>query len=310
MNLAGGVTDRLRSAPRASAWSPDSDRSLQLHAEFISVNQPDGTQQLHRGENGYHWMAAGAWHPSLNTIFVGYDHSLLMARNADDLNVKWTAVVLPEQQSLTFHASSSILDGKRSTLEKQLVYDTADPQGNVDLLTPAEFELRIGQEVLPEPGRYFDAEFGLTLNTGDAWKPTPLESVTVPGVARAAFTKTSGVSLNVFIQETGELVDASWLLSETAKAQEEKLSARVLEKEVHKIAGRDAMWMVVEGQGNGSAIDGKGPVKTTQRWIAIPREKDVLVALLTSPSGTFASNQTLFLTAIETLKLRSLTSIP
>ena len=304
VNLAEGVTDRVRSAPHAAAWAPDSDRYLQLHAGYISVHQSDGTQQFLSGENGSHWMSAGAWHPSEDTVFVGYDQSLLMARNADDLHVKWTAVVLPEQKSLTFHASGSILDGKRSTLEKHLVYYTADAQGNVDLWTPDEFEMRIGQEVLPEPGRYFDAEFGFTLNTGDDWKPTPLESVTVPGVARAAFTKTGGVLLNVFIQETGDLVDASWMLAESAKAQEEKLSATVLEKEVRKIAGRDAMWMVVEGQGNGSAIDGKGPVKTTQHWIAIPREKDVVVALLTSPSGTFATNQALFLKAIETLQLK------
>ena len=310
VSLADGLTDRVRLALDAAAWAPDGSRYLHANGGSLSLNQPDGTQQFYHGENGSHWMAAGAWHPSGDTIFVGYDQSLLMARNAEDLHVKWTAVMLPEQKSLTFHASGSILDGKRSTLEQQLVYYTADAKGNVDLLTPLEFELRSGQEVLPVPGRYFDAEYGFSINTGDAWKPAPLESVTVPGIARAAFSRAGGVSLNMFVQETGDLVDASWMLAESAKAQEEKLSATVLEKEVRKIAGRDAMWMIVEGPGTGTAIDGKGPVKTTQHWIAIPRETDVVVALLTSPSGTFASHQTLFLKAIETLKLRAVTSTP
>ncbi len=304
VSLADGLTDRVRLAPPAAAWAPDGSRYLDAFSGYLSLNQPDGTQQFFRAENGSHWMAAGAWHPSGDTVFVGYDQSLLMARNAEDLHVKWTAVVLPEQKSLTFHASGSILDGKRDTLEQQLVYYTADAQGNVDLLTPLEFELRIGKELLPVSGRYFDAEYGFSFNTGDAWKPAPLESFTVPGIARAAFTRTGGISLSVFVQETGNLVDASWMLAESAKAQEEKLSATVIEKEVRKVAGHDAMWMVVEGQGTGSAIDGKGPVKTTQHWVAIPRETDVVVALLTSPTGTFESNQKLFMRAIETLKLK------
>jgi hypothetical protein len=75
----------------------------------------------------------------------------------------------------------------------------------------------------------------------------------------------------------------------------------VLEKEVRQIAGREAMWMVVEGAGTGSAMTGSGPVKTIQHWIAIPRVDHVLVALLTSPAGTFAASQKLFLESISTL---------
>ena len=237
-------------------------------------------------------------------MFIGQDQSLLVARNADDLHVKWSAVLLPNQKSVTFDVGGSVLDADRETLDGQFAYYTADEAGNVSVLSPTEFELRTGEEILPVPGRYFDSEYRFAISTGDDWKPAPLESVTVPGIARAAFSKAGGVSLSLFIQETGDLVDASWMLAESAKAQEEKLSATVLEKEVRKIAGRDAMWMFVEGQGNGSAIDGKGPVKTTQHWIAIPREKDVVVALLTSPSGTFAGNQKPFLKAVETLMLK------
>jgi serine/threonine protein kinase/WD40 repeat protein len=316
VNVADGVTDRVREVAAGvglgeaavAAWAPDGMRYLQ-NASVVSLLLPDGTQSLYRRASAT-ISAPGAWSPSGETVYVGCDQSLLMSRNAEDLHVKWSAVILPNEKSVTFDVGGSVLDADRETLDDQFVYYTANEAGNVSLLSPTEFELKTGEEILPVPGRFFDTEYGFSINTGDDWKPAPLESVTVPGFARAVFSKAGGVSLNLFIQDTGDLVDASWMLAESAKAQEEKLSATVLEKEVRKIAGRDAMWMIVEGRGNGSAIDGKGPVKTTQHWIAIPREKDVLVALLTSPSGTFASNQALFLKAIETLKLRSVTSTP
>ena len=61
------------------------------------------------------------------------------------------------------------------------------------------------------------------------------------------------------------------------------------------------MWLVVEGDGTGGSIDGKGSVKTTQHWVAIPREKDVVVALLTSPTSAFPENRKSFEAALETL---------
>jgi len=309
VNVADDVTERVRQAPAAAAWAPDGSRYLQL-AGIISLYRPDGSRLMARKEPLSHYYSASAWSPGGDTVYVGYDQSLLMAHNAEDLHVKWSTLILPKQKSITFDVGGSVLDADRETLDGRFVYYTADEAGNVSLLSATEFELRTGEEILSVPGRYFDSEYRFAISTGDDWKPAPLESVTVPGLARSAFSKAGGVSLSLFIQETGDLVDASWLLAENVKAQEEKLSATVLEKEVRKIAGRDAMWMIVEGQGNGSAIDGKGPVKTTQHWIAIPREKDVLVALLTSPSGTFASNQALFLKAIETLKLRDMATTP
>lgn len=303
VNVADDVTERVRQAPPANGWAPDGSRYLGLAGGF-SLHRPDGSRLLGRHGPISHYYCANAWSPAGETLYVGYDQSLLIAHSAEDLRVKWSTVILPKQKSITVDVGGSVLDADRETLDGQFAYYTADEAGNVSLLSPTEFELRTGEEILPVPGRYFDSEYRFAISTGDDWKPAPLESVTVPGIARGAFSKAGGVSLSLFIQETGDLVDASWMLAESAKAQEEKLSATVLEKEVRKIAGRDAMWMVVEGQGTGSAIDGKGSVKTTQHWIAIPREKDVLVALLTSPSGTFASNQALFLKAIETLKLK------
>ena len=75
------------------------------------------------------------------------------------------------------------------------------------------------------------------------------------------------------------------------------------EKDVRDVDGKKAMSLVVEGKGTGGAIDGKGSVQTSQHWIAIPREKDVIVALLTSPSSDFKKNQELFLASIKRFKI-------
>lgn len=304
VNVTDGVKDRIRRATSAVAWAPDGSKYLFPMGPYTALLRPDGSQLLSRTTNASTTTFNGAWSPSGDTVFVGYDQSLLVARDAEDLHVKWTGVLLPNQKSVTFDVGGSVLDGDRETLEREFVYYAADENGNVRLLSASEFEIQTGEEILPLPGRYFDSEYRFAISTGDDWHSASSEAFTVPGIARASYSRPGGVSLNLFIQETGAYVDPSWLVNESAKAQEEKLSATVLEKDVRQFAGRDAMWMIVEGQGNGSAIDGKGPVKTTQHWLAIPREKDVVVALLTSPSGTFAGNQALFLKAIETLQLK------
>jgi hypothetical protein len=60
------------------------------------------------------------------------------------------------------------------------------------------------------------------------------------------------------------------------------------------------MWLIVEGDGNGGAIDCKGLMKTTQFWVAIPRAKDIIVALSTSPASAFVENRKSFEAALKT----------
>ena len=305
VNVADGVTARVRQAHHAAAWHPDGTRYMHLLSNHLSHFSADGVPLIGMRENGTHDAAAGAWHVSGKTIFMGYEQSLVVARNAEDLHVKWTAVVLPEERSLTFHSSGSIFDGERNALEQNIVYYTAGENGNVDLLSPTEFELQIGEEILPDPRRHFDAEYGFAFELDASWKSLATNASNVPGIARATFARPGGVSLNVFVQEPGSEIDASWMLAESVKGVEQTLSATIVKQEVRQVAGRNAMWMVVEGKGTGNVLDGKGPVKTTQHWVAIPRKTDVVVALLTCPSGTFAANEELFLKAIDSLTLRT-----
>lgn len=151
--------------------------------------------------------------------------------------------------------------------------------------------------------KYTDGKFSFSLAVGPAWKLARLEDYTVPGVARVAYAREGGASIVVFIQEPGQAFEPRFLVDASAASIEKNLGATVREKEVRSIAGKKAMWLVVEGNGNGGAIDGKGNVKTTQHWVAIPREKDVVVALLTSPASSFPENRKTFEEALKTLEV-------
>ena len=255
VNARGELTSDS-SVAYPSAWSPDGSEFLVFNSGSPTCRLLNGDVRVTSGQNGSSSYATAAFNPSGTIVYTGSDQSLLTARDARSLQVQWTAVILPEGKSMTFSGSGSILDGDRGTLDNQLVYYISDDAGNCKTLSPTEFELQGSDELMPISGRYFDRDSRFSCIPGDSWKRAPLDAFVVPGIARAAFSRAGAVSLTVFIQDTGGPVDPAWMVTESAKAQIEELAATVIEQDVRKVAGRDAMWMVVEGQGTGSAITG------------------------------------------------------
>lgn len=151
--------------------------------------------------------------------------------------------------------------------------------------------------------KYSDDKYDFAIVVSEPWKNAPLQGYTVPGVARAAYASSKAASIVLFVQEPGKAFDPRFLVDESAKSMEKNLGAMVSEKDVRDVDGKKAMSLVVEGKGTGGAIDGKGSVQTSQHWIAIPREKDVIVALLTSPTQDFKTNQKSFLASIKQFKI-------
>ncbi len=146
-----------------------------------------------------------------------------------------------------------------------------------------------------------DDKYDFSLTVSPEWKSAPLQGYTVPGVARMAFTGDKGASIVVFIQEPGKDYTPRFLVDESAKGMEKGLGAEVKLKEVRTVAGKQAMWMVVQGKGTGGAIDGKGTILTSQHWVAVPREKDIVIVLLTSPTSDFTRNAKSFEEVLKTL---------
>ena len=162
---------------------------------------------------------------------------------------------------------------------------------------------RVDAVAQDEKDKYSDDKYDFTIEVSQPWRNAPLQGYTVPGVARAAYAGSRGASIVVFVQEPGKAFDPRFLVDESAKSMEKNLGATVSEKDVRDVDGKKAMSLVVEGKGTGGAIDGKGSVQTSQYWIAIPREKDVIVALLTSPTADFKTNQKSFLASIKKFKI-------
>lgn len=149
--------------------------------------------------------------------------------------------------------------------------------------------------------KYVDDKFDFSITVSPPWKEARLQDYAVPGVARTAYAQPGGASIVVFVQEPGQAFDSRFLVDESAKSIEANLGAKVREKDVRPVGGKQAMWLIVEGNGTGGAIDGKGAVTTTQHWVAVPRQKDVVVALLTSPTSDFEERKKSFEKAIQTL---------
>lgn len=147
---------------------------------------------------------------------------------------------------------------------------------------------------------------GFSITVAEPWQRAPLRGYGVPGALRCAWSGPKGASVVVFLQEPGSAVSPRVMLDGSAAAQKDKLGAAVSAQEVRAVGGMQAMWLVVTGKGTGGAIDGKGDVETTQHWVAVPRERDVIVALLSCPAADYAKLQKSFEAAVGSLKLSGL----
>jgi hypothetical protein len=155
-----------------------------------------------------------------------------------------------------------------------------------------------------EPAEYADKEYKFSLAVPKGWKPAKLDTFSVPGKARVAWSGANKATIVAFVQEPGKAFSPRFLLDLSAKAMEDKLGAKVLAKEVKTVGGMKAMSLVVQAKGTGAALTGKGDVETTQHWVAVPRSEDIVVLLLTCPSDAFAANEKSFAEALKTLKLK------
>jgi hypothetical protein len=144
---------------------------------------------------------------------------------------------------------------------------------------------------------------GFSLVVAESWQRAPLKEYTVPGEARCAWSHAKDASIVIFLQEPGTAVSPRAMLDDSAKGLKEKLGVTVVSNEVRSIAGMQGMWLVVRGKGSGGRIDGEGSGQTTQHWVAVPRQRDVVVLLLTCPTTDYARLHKSFAAMVGSLKL-------
>ena len=155
----------------------------------------------------------------------------------------------------------------------------------------------------PPEQSYVDEQLGIELTPPKDWDRGDLTRYSVPGALRAAWSPDGVTSITLFVQRSVEAVDAQKLLDASIKATEAR-GSEIKKQKVGKIAGAEAMSLLVVGDGTGAALIGTGPVRTAQHWIAFPRPaKEVLVLLLTTPETDLPANERIFNALFDSLKL-------
>jgi hypothetical protein len=155
----------------------------------------------------------------------------------------------------------------------------------------------------PTTGGIPPEQMGLSFAQPTGWQQGDATKFTVPGNICCVWSPDNISSIAVFAQNSGKPYNPRVLLDQSADGLQKSLGAEVRTKEVINVGGMRGFSLVVSGPGTGAGIDGKGTVRTSQHWVAVPRDKDVVIFLMTTPDEKFAANEAAFQTMLSTLKI-------
>ena len=146
-------------------------------------------------------------------------------------------------------------------------------------------------------------QIGISFAAPQGWQQGDPTKFTLPGDICCAWSPDNVASIVAFVQKTGKPLNPKVLLDQSAQALQSGVGAQVKTKEVIDVGGKRGFSLVVTAPGSGAAIDGKGAVLTTQHWVAIPRDQDVIIFLMTTPDEKFAANEQVFQSLLSSLKV-------
>jgi hypothetical protein len=146
-------------------------------------------------------------------------------------------------------------------------------------------------------------QMGLSFAAPQGWQQGDPTKFTVPGNICCVWSPDNTSSVAIFAQSSGKPYNPRTLLEQSATGLQKSLGAEVRTKEVINVGGLRGFSLVVSGPGTGAGIDGKGTVRTDQHWVAVPRDKDVVIFLMTTPDDKFAANEAVFQTMLGSLKI-------
>jgi hypothetical protein len=159
-----------------------------------------------------------------------------------------------------------------------------------------------GQAAAPKGG-VPPEQIGLSFTPPQGWQQGDPTKFAVPGTICCVWSPDNASSVAVFVQNSGKPYNPRTLLEQSAEGLQKSLGAEVRQKEVVNVGGMRGFSLVVSGAGTGAGIDGKGSVRTDQHWVAVPRDKDVVIFLMTTADDKFAANEAAFQTMLSSLKI-------
>ncbi len=144
-------------------------------------------------------------------------------------------------------------------------------------------------ELAPSARTYADAALGIKMSAPGYWIRANPALLDVPGRTLRAWTRDGAATVAVFQWRTAPPASPALLLDRLAAALEDELGAEVQAREVQEVGGLRAVGLVATGTGK----SGDG-LRIKQHWIAIPRQRDVVVLLLSTPADSFATDERTF----------------
>ena len=174
------------------------------------------------------------------------------------------------------------------------------PQGTQDPNAPQGQATAPGQTA---PNVMTPEQIGISFAPPQGWQQGDPTKLSLPGDPCCAWSPDNTASIVAFVQKIGKPLNPKVLLEQSAQALQKNFGAQVKTKEVGDFGGKRGFSLVVSAPGNGAAIDGKGTVPTTQHWVAIPREQDVIIFLMTTPDEKFDANEQVFQGMLTSLKV-------
>lgn len=147
----------------------------------------------------------------------------------------------------------------------------------------------LASELAPSARIYTDAALGIKMSAPGYWIRANPALLDVPGRILRAWTRDGAATVVVFQWQTASPASPALLLDRLAAALEGDLGAEVQAREVQEVGGLRAVGLVATGTGK----DGGGP-RIQQHWVAIPRQGDIVVLLLSTPADSFLADERTF----------------
>lgn len=186
---------------------------------------------------------------------------------------------------------------------------TAPPGQNPPATAPAQPGTAPSDQMTPPPANPNAAkgvppeQIGLSFAPPQGWQQGDPTKFAVPGTICCVWSPDNASSIAIFVQNSGKPYNPRTLLNQSAEGLQKSLGAEVRQKDIVNVGGMRGFSLVVSGKGTGAGIDGKGTIITDQHWVAIPRDKDVVILLMTTADDKFAANEAAFQTMLSSLKI-------
>lgn len=157
----------------------------------------------------------------------------------------------------------------------------------------------LAAEYTPEARFFADTALGIRMTAPGWWIRANPALLDTPGKILRAWTR-DGVTTIAIVRVVRQEV-RGWNPADLrghAAAALVFLGAEVQAWEVHEFGGLRALGLVAAGTGEGG-----GESRTQQHWVVVPREKDVLLFLLSAPEASFDAAERIFQKMLATVEI-------